>query len=727
MPPLPGFSDNPLQTRKDIIRAAIALVKPLHAYFSPGKAFVRLPISTGAHFDERAAQLEGFARPLWVVASLPHAVESRSDFDSDLDLAEIQDLVEPWVTGFATGTDPNSDEYWGDILDGDQRMVEAEVIAVALLFAPGTFFHAQGEDIQANIVRWLRSINGRDMPLNNWRWFRIFVNLALVLVAGVPHDEVKDQMDADFAVLDSFYLGQGWSGDGPWLTAEQEKEQEEKAVQTRRRDEIGPGRQVDYYSGSFAMQFSHLLYVKFAAGLDPERVERYRVQAREFGDFYWRFFDGDGAAIPFGRSLTYRFACGAFFATLPFAEIDNMPAPLDSAGGAKGFLLRHLRWWADNSTELFYPDGTMNIGYTYPNMYMAEDYNSPQSVYWALKSFIPLALSPTHPFWSANEEAYPTHLKAITLAHQPTQILCSHRASSHTFLLSAGQFVSWPMKATQAKYSKFAYSAQFGFSVPTGPLVQQIAPDNMLALSRDGCESWAVKWKCSLPWYTSASDSGETVPVANVEWWPWADRGVVVRTALVPPTTRWPDWHVRVHRVRVDKSKGVRLDSLHSVEGGFAISRVPREKGTRVLPFVKDEDDAALWDREGMYLSRTRALVISHAGVSGILSAVTRRPLGSGQSGPVALEHEALKPDSNTNLMAQRSLIPVAKGEVFDIGSDEEIEIVTRVFAVTGKDKGGSGSTNKRPLRERWLDAPKVQIAGEKLEEATEESFVLQL
>ena len=56
--------------RDDIIQAAIAFTRPLHQYFSPIAAFVRLPSSTGAHFDEGAARLEGFARPLWVISAL---------------------------------------------------------------------------------------------------------------------------------------------------------------------------------------------------------------------------------------------------------------------------------------------------------------------------------------------------------------------------------------------------------------------------------------------------------------------------------------------------------------------------------------------------------------------------------------------------------------------------------------------------------------------------------
>jgi hypothetical protein len=147
-------------------------------------------------------------------------------------------------------------------------------------------------------------MSGADMPQNNWRWFRVFANLALVVVGGVPHAELKNEMERDLAVLDSFYLGEGWSGDGPWQTPEQEAEEERECNRTRRRDRIGCGRQVDYYSGSFAIQFSQLLYARFAAQLDPQRVEIYRQQARQFGSSFWRYFDKNGKpTLPSTRSL----------------------------------------------------------------------------------------------------------------------------------------------------------------------------------------------------------------------------------------------------------------------------------------------------------------------------------------------------------------------------------------------------------------------------------------
>jgi hypothetical protein len=357
-------------------------------------------------------------------------------------------------------------------------------------------------------------------------------------------------------------------------------------------------------------------------------------------------------------------------------------------------------------------------------MYMAEDYNSPQSVYWSLKSFIPLALANGHSFWTSPESAYPVSVDSVKLIPQPTQILCDHVHGAHHFLLSAGQFVAWPMKASQAKYCKFAYSSSFGFSVPTGSLIQQIVPDNALFLSRDGIETWAGKWKASEARFGTANADGETVPVAHVEWRPWGDGQVVVTTSLIPPTTRWPDWHTRIHRIQV-KGK-TSLESLHLVEGGFAIGRVPAEK-KKVLPVFSDGDiEGASIGSEGVYVSQSSALVLSQAGVSGIVSEAVRRRSGESSwssSGTVAsVEHEAMKPDSNTNLLSQRTLVPVAKLGLLDIEAGEEIVLVTRVFAIAAEPSraqrddsaadGRAGGRIQWPVRERWLDVPKVQLGG---------------
>lgn len=291
MPQLPGFSDNRFQTREDVIEATLALLKPLLQYSSPGNARVRIPVATAAHFDETAAQLEGFARPLWAVGALLAGLDSIKDHELAIRVTEI---VEPWLKGFISGTDPSHPEYWGRVSNMDQRMVEAEIVAFALLAAPKMLYDPLSDEAKGNVKAWLSTMNGMDMPHNNWRWFRIFANLALTKVCGVPLHEVKDEMDADLELLDSFYREDGWSADGPWQTAEQSKAEFEQYETTGRRDTIGVGRQADYYSGSFAIQFSQLLYSKYAADIDAPRTEIYRQRARDFGSTFWRYFDSQG-------------------------------------------------------------------------------------------------------------------------------------------------------------------------------------------------------------------------------------------------------------------------------------------------------------------------------------------------------------------------------------------------------------------------------------------------
>lgn len=293
MPPVSGFSDNPFRSRDDVIRGTVALLKPLHAHFSTNNARIRLPVATSAHFDEAAAQLEGFARPLWAVGALLAG-------DCDHDSAEVRSVIEPWLKGFVAGTDPSHPEYWGSVGDVDQRMVEAEIVSFALLAAEDKLYGSLDETTKANVGKWLSGMHCKDMPYNNWRWFRVFADLARIKVCGVSSSEkaaLMEEIGADLDLLESFYISDGWAGDGRWLTADGAAEELEAANKSGRRDAVGIGRQVDYYSGSFAIQFSQLLYTKFAADLDPERVEKYRERARQFSAKFWRYFDSEGKQL----------------------------------------------------------------------------------------------------------------------------------------------------------------------------------------------------------------------------------------------------------------------------------------------------------------------------------------------------------------------------------------------------------------------------------------------
>jgi hypothetical protein len=119
------LSDNELRTRADLQQAVRDLFGPLKPYFSPGGARVRRGHS-GALFDNHAAELEGFARPLWGIVPLA----AGGGWFADWAL---------YRRGLASGSDPRHPEYWGEPRDSDQRLVEMASFGQALLLAPHEF------------------------------------------------------------------------------------------------------------------------------------------------------------------------------------------------------------------------------------------------------------------------------------------------------------------------------------------------------------------------------------------------------------------------------------------------------------------------------------------------------------------------------------------------------------------------------------------------------------
>jgi len=336
-----------------------------------------------------------------------------------------------------------------------------------------------------------------------------------------------------------------------------------------------------------------------------------------------------------------------------------------------------------------------------------------------MKAFAALCLPAKDEFWATEECSYPLRDKTQNHVHVvsgPQQILCNHPGGNHHFLLSPGQFVGWPMKATQAKYCKFAYSSAFGFSVPTGPLIQQLAPDSALYISRDGGETWATKWKCGP---VRISDSllmvrrngvmlSYPVPTAVVDWHPWGDGQVQIKTTLIPPTDRWSDWHVRIHRIKFQRLN-YPPQSIRVVEGGFAIPGRRKTDGMSLAALAEVPVDAVLGEAEGILERESSALVLSYGGASGVRFAVQ-------SAEGLITRGMALKPDSNTNLVCQRTLIPIARVDLLSKAPDGfEITLVQKVFAISAMEKSGtdvSGSEEKT-VNGRWEDAPVVRVGGD--------------
>ncbi|KAI0727992.1 hypothetical protein C8Q72DRAFT_885854 [Fomitopsis betulina] len=620
------FASNPLKTKDDLAKYLVGLLDPLAAHTSPGGARIHIGF-TGTHYDEAAAQLEGFSRPIWGLASYLAGGGSYAG-------------TERWVRGFANGTKPDHEEFWGNMRDKDQRMVECSAIGFSLAVAKEHLWDPLPPEGKRNLETWLAGMNDKEMPNTNWLWFRVFANLGLSKVGSPKFDGTR--MKADMDHLDTFYIGDGWSRDGP-----------EGVVQ------------LDYYSSSFAIQYAQLVYSKLAQAEDPTRCEEFRNRARKFAQDFVYYFDPEGRGLPFGRSLTYRFAMSSFWSALAFADVE-LPAPL-TWGVVKGLQLRNIRYWA-RQPGAYNSDGTLTIGYCYPNLNITENYNSPGSPYWCCKSFIALSLPPSHPFWASPEEPYPASLLGTTKSLYKPLHIATH-LGGHTYILSSGQQCSYPVKQSAAKYGKFAYSSAFGYSVPSGSLtLEEHAADNALALSDDAGEVWKVRRATKEARFERAGGR----EWLRSMWYPWPD--VSVETWLVPPTQDAPLWHLRVHRIRAERA-------LLSAEGGFAI-------------YGQDTNDRALspavGEAFGTIESSGEARAASKAGASGIAE------LGeAGRAG------RALRTDANTNLMVPRAVLPTLMGEHAAGGKD--IWLVTGVFGLPsvgdrdGAPAGWEAEWRKRP------------------------------
>lgn len=478
-----------LQTKQDFTALAMRFLSPLLPLYSPGGALLHLG-DTGATYPQRTIGMEAFSRPLWALAPL-WAGGGRADA-----------FLPIYQRGLVNGTDPDSPEYWGDPNDYDQLFVEMAALACAILETPESVWNPLTDTEKAKLGKWLDTINHHDLPGCNWLLFRMLVNLALDSV-GMPCS--MQQAAADMAEVDKWYVGDGWYSDGP--------------------AEVKP--QKDYYN-PWAIQYYTVLYSVFAARRDPARAALYRERAVQFGRQFAQWFDPDGAALPFGRSLGYRIGQSAFYAACIWAGLEPLPLPV-----MKGIIVRNLAWWL--ARPIFDRDGVLTIGYGYPQMYMAEQYNAPGSPYWGLKVFLLLALPDDHPFWACEAAPLPEELTRPGVIPQPSaDLLLQRLPDGQLNAYSPANYEKGDHGQFTEKYGKFVYSTRFGFSASRSYVqLEQTAPDSMLAFVIDG-------------WTFVRRHSDKFVLLGDrllSEWRPFP--GIKVTTELVP--TAWG--HTRTHTV----------------------------------------------------------------------------------------------------------------------------------------------------------------------------------
>lgn len=492
------MNENEFLSQQDYILALEELVKPIRKkIIDEKKSGIDLGTS-GAVYDNNRAEMEALIRPLWGLAPL-------------WTVKEDTQLRESYIKKISQGTDPKSAFYWGEVEDYDQYIVEMTAIVLTILLNQDNFWETLGSKEKKNISTWLSKALELKIPKNNWTFFKILIRVTLFKCAGILD---REGLEKEKLLIDSMYIDKGWYTDG------------------------SPN-QRDYYI-AFAFHFYGLIYSVFMNEEDPRWSQTLRERATLFAQDYIYYFDDEGEALPFGRSLTYRFAQGAFFSALIFANVEAIPW-----GQIKQILSAHMKKWFSHS--IFTNEHYLSIGYHYENLVMAEGYNASGSPYWALKTFLLLAVSSEHPFWTSQPTA--VFKDSVRKVEQGKMLLFQADSGTHLLGYPVGQLIKNQAHAA-AKYSKFVYSSKFGFSVSkAASRYEEGGFDNVLAVSLDDS-------------YYRSKDVTEKEQLSedhvSYRWNPF--NSVIIDTEIYP----FGQWHVRVHKIETSTELFIR-------EGGFSI------------------------------------------------------------------------------------------------------------------------------------------------------------
>jgi hypothetical protein len=287
----------------------------------------------------------------WVHSGRPRVIRTLS--------GESVDLVDQFRQGLLTGTDPRGDEYWGDVSDLDQRIVEASDVALSLWLFRETVWDTLSTAQKSQVATWLRQSEVHAVSDNNWHLFPVFIG-AVLNSLGVPGD--GNSMREHYARFKEFYRGDGWFSDGP-------------------------GDTYDYYN---AWAIHYQLY--WLQQVDPDWDREFILRNRRVFLASYRYLMGPSGLPVLGRSICYRMAAPA---PLVFGqEVDGGNIAPSEARRALDLT------WSYFIRRGALKDGNVSQGYCGADPRILDNYSGPASCLWALRSLIVAFYVPTRSaFW----------------------------------------------------------------------------------------------------------------------------------------------------------------------------------------------------------------------------------------------------------------------------------------------------------------------------------------
>ena len=337
-------------------------------------------------------------------------------------------ISKPFLNAIIRGTDPKSDGYWGEPLPNDQIGVS---FAWGVYICPERFWNPLTDQQKQNLLAYLRKQSYNSTYSNNHYYFHMFAT-ALLEKYGVESN--REHHTRMFGRLMGWYRGDGWFIDGG-------------------------NRGFDYYNLWGFQLFNQMLYRYDPVWREQFGEEIQRTSSRFLETFPY-LFGRDGGPIPWGRSLSYRFANNAAIAWAVINGNNTLPPGL-----ARRIASGNMKYFWENGC--LGDNKLLNMGYRGMNLSVPENYLIPGDPYFALHGLACVLMPEDHPFWTEQEEAMPADAAGgKTAVAGAEMVLRVSPVDGEARMYPVGQPCNRTIWQSPIKYGQHAYSSALGFCLP---------------------------------------------------------------------------------------------------------------------------------------------------------------------------------------------------------------------------------------------------------------------
>ncbi|MBN2411933.1 DUF2264 domain-containing protein [candidate division KSB1 bacterium] len=444
-------------TRTKWEELAEKMIVGLQPFVTPGKGGLALPNPVrwmDAFLPEPEKMqsfywLEGYTRTRVLLASWMAGTGKQTIISG----GKTINILDQFIEGLLSASDPSHEEFIGDRYGNNQWIAETSAVALAIYLAKDLIWPKLSVKQQQQIVSWLITATGKQIPNNNWYTFVANLHYALKAL-GEKYD--KKELDFCMNKIEGFYLGDGWFMDG----------------------DASRGFSVEQYN---AWGFHYFLPAYVYMGEEDQTRKTWIIEClRNFVVNYERFLGANGSIAMWGRSWAYRPAL-----TVPFIWAEILGVSPIPSGETRRLVSGQMNYYLNH--DYFYDNMTPTMGYTGENLQLIDPYSQYGSPYWGSGVFLNLLLKPDHPFWTEKEKPLPVERESYCFADRTIGVLVAGNHESGEVQLINHRL--WHQKEGPGtkyakKYTNFAYSTDFGIDLKRTENGYNC--DNMLSVSPDG-------------------------------------------------------------------------------------------------------------------------------------------------------------------------------------------------------------------------------------------------